>query len=795
MAEFESFARVPGFNPRAVVDTASRVRESTQRQLQQAQAFFNSNRIVDQQRIEDSRFVGQDLTALAPFAGSLAKYYEKLAKQEAKDIATGEQFAALFDPNFIVPEEAQTLLQGELQNSAIGEQANALEASGQEVAAEELRKSQNRIGAGVTNEKALLTDARSRYAADILELVNSDELQKLYKADPQGALELATKIWIRNNNLQYTTKANFVGLLGETIRNTNSYMAQNAVSERIKSEKTERLAENDRQAVNAVIGLTESNATNTFQTLSEAYYNDNNGIVTRGAANRRAAEQLLNAAALKGKDRLDIAAAALTKPDQANTSLADTYPTIYQGAVKAATQERERIKLQKRRDVMDNLGKSLLNVPFAERGPLIEGAIKELGSDVEGVIQLRSQFENLEATPETFAQEQKLIKDIAAGRTPTPEEIFQMQASGQITRRGAITALQDVNRRVGPAKEVKTAIRATAKQSFATELSNVTGIKIDPTTFNVLGLKREPNMILSPDKAKVITRSYLRDLDNHLRDVLYSLNYGEMSQGQITETLRKAEQQFRKDQMLTPGGAYYFEGLFKNGVFPDANNPDRTKIEKSLQRFGTVVPAANAPAPGRNDYRTNWNPDSGFAPLRGKYKPGDLLYSEDETKDLDANFADKGVSPELARFASEANTTPLAILNDHLNQYRMPVMERMEPQKANKLGGKSQYSISNPKFIEDAPKFVPAFWAAGFSYRGGLVAAAAMYGNSVATKTDYFREKDFVNELVSTLTPQELEMLQKPNLSYRQLVRIFKGIPPEQLMNVTARIRTLTEKP
>jgi len=70
-----------------------------------------------------------------------------------------------------------------------------------------------------------------------------------------------------------------------------------------------------------------------------------------------------------------------------------------------------------------------------------------------------------------------------------------------------------------------------------------------------------------------------------------------------------------------------------------------------------------------------------------------------------------------------------------------------------------------------------------------------MYGNSVATKTDYFREKDFVSELVGTLTPQELEMLQKPNLSYRQLVRIFKGIPPEQLMNVTARIKTLTENP
>ena len=143
-------------------------------------------------------------------------------------------------------------------------------------------------------------DARSRYASDIMQIVNGKELAQLYVADPNAALDIATKIWIKNNNLQYTTKANFVGILGETIRNTKTYMAQNQTAEVLKQQKEQTLAENDRNAFNATVGMTPANSSQKFNELSDQYLFQNNGIVTRSAANARAAEYIYKGAIERG---------------------------------------------------------------------------------------------------------------------------------------------------------------------------------------------------------------------------------------------------------------------------------------------------------------------------------------------------------------------------------------------------------------------------------------------------------------------------------------------------------------
>ena len=54
---------------------------------------------------------------------------------------------------------------------------------------------------------------------------------------------LSTKFFIERNGLQYTTKTNFVNILGDTIRNTiDGYMTTNAVTANIKAEQQENIA-------------------------------------------------------------------------------------------------------------------------------------------------------------------------------------------------------------------------------------------------------------------------------------------------------------------------------------------------------------------------------------------------------------------------------------------------------------------------------------------------------------------------------------------------------------------------
>ena len=268
MAEYQRYAQDPKFQVETPITRGDALAAKVQSDIQKQQQFYNSNRIADQQRIEASRFVGQDLQALAPFAQSITKLMEDVAKQSFKDIEIGEQYASIYNGDLGLTEEQQALILGQAENEHYGKTANELEAAGFINEAEKVRNTEMRLAKGVTNERALLYDARARYASDITRLVNSPELSQLYQADPAQALQIATKIWIENNKLQFTTKANFVGILGETIRNTNSYMATNATTELIKAQKEQTLAENDRQAYNSVNGITPNNAVDRFQAVS-----------------------------------------------------------------------------------------------------------------------------------------------------------------------------------------------------------------------------------------------------------------------------------------------------------------------------------------------------------------------------------------------------------------------------------------------------------------------------------------------------------------------------------------------
>jgi len=240
--------------------------------------------------------------------------------------------------------EIEAYNQAERDAATSGEVANKLEGEGRLAEAENYRTEYHR---GVANEKALLTSARSRFAADLTQMVNSTEeviyqgakikLNELYRISPADALRVATSRWVEKNKLQYTTKEAFVNILGPTIRETQAYMATNAVNETLRVEKAERLAEVSSTTYAMGQQVTDKDATDYYQQQAQILYDDNNGILTKDAANRKAATLMFQGAAAKSTDQLTIVgnASKVIGPDgkpQKGTDLKTSYPVEYKEA-------------------------------------------------------------------------------------------------------------------------------------------------------------------------------------------------------------------------------------------------------------------------------------------------------------------------------------------------------------------------------------------------------------------------------------------------------------------------------
>lgn len=784
MAEYQRYAQDPKFQVETPITRGDALAAKVQSDIQKQQQFYNSNRIADQQRIEASRFVGQDLQALAPFAQSITKLMEDVAKKSFKDIEIGEQYASIYNGDLGLTEEQQALILGQAENEHYGKTANELEAAGLINEAEKVRNTEMRLAKGVTNERALLYDARARYASDITRLVNSPELSQLYQADPAQALQIATKIWIENNKLQFTTKANFVGILGETIRNTNSYMATNATTELIKAQKEQTLAENDRQAYNSVNGITPTNAVARFQELSQSYLNDNNGIVTQAAANSRAAQNMINAAVAKSPEAVTIVLGAEIRPGEEKSSLGDTYPTMAKKAIDASQDETYKQMLLKRRTTIVNLGKALENAKTSlERQEAMNTALDSLGTDIEGRTQLQNKYADYISTDEQFDESRRILQELDEGRPLSPQQIAQKRANGEITAAQANTYITRLNQVTKSGQTAMANVRKESSTNFKVRLAQQVGFTPQPGGA-LAAIGTTP--IVSRDKVNQISRAYDIRLQSYLKRTLYDTNKlrydGTQSPAEQEAILQQASADFYKAQVLDPKGDFYFDGLFVGGEFdPDK---DYSGATAKMNTFGSSVSNRNAQAnklsSGQSDVSSDWNPRSNdFTTIGTKYKPGDVLYDKVSLQQTVRPFRTQGINNgRLVQFAQKEGITPLQLVNDSALYHDEPEIKQLSQADAVALMGPSPGNVETPRNKATTYKAIPAFLAAGFTPQGAAAAAAYLYQAGVRYKTDYLRTTDYVTEFINRVAGANLRLFTTPSVTQRQLVRsLNEGIP------------------
>ena len=220
MAQYESYALGPKFDPPTPVDNTTKARKQYQQELNQLQDFFNQNRVVDQQRIEDARFAGQDLKALAPFLKSAVEPTQAFLKKANEDKIIGQyvESAMREDPRVSAVED---------QTYEFGSQAQG----------------GSKLFDGIANEQAFLTDVAATLDSQVNGLLQSDymvnyngqQIPLFQLAQNPATAALATNFALqqvyKNRGVQFATKKGFVEILKPMHRQVLSNRTSNLITQ------------------------------------------------------------------------------------------------------------------------------------------------------------------------------------------------------------------------------------------------------------------------------------------------------------------------------------------------------------------------------------------------------------------------------------------------------------------------------------------------------------------------------------------------------------------------------------
>ena len=675
---YEKYQEAPSFNPMAIVETGQKAAKEAQQVVDVLRTYQGQIVQRDQNRVQDSANSQdvQALKSLGEFSKTAAGLAKTIGQQDAKNKEIGAQFDAIYNPTFS-PEEQAVYDAARAQQATAGEAANQLEASGDDIGAENLRQDMGKLSQGVADEKALLYRARQNYAGDVLQIVNGDDgLSQLFATDPGAAMEIATKIFIEENGLQYTSKNAFIDILGGTIRNVIQNTTTSQATALIKERKDERLAEQDAITSAEVSDfLTRDDVGNTvrYQELAEDYKNDNNGVLTQGAANRKAATTLLNSAANSGN--VDLVAAvgrALVRPDQAGTQISSTYPAEYAKALDLAEKARYDNQIARRRQIIMDLGQRLNQLDpddQAGRDQALADANAAYGDDWQGRIQFQNQYGVLQADPDQILTYNGLLEDIAGGQAYSPEAIRTLQAERQITQKQADSLISQSNKLVKRTMDLGKVYIDSGQDRITTKIRSVTGLTQDPSTYQFIpGTGPTP---ITAREATDISAAYKQDLSNYVRTWLEQANVGEMSPREKADLVQQKTDEFYQKEALDPSGKYYLGGLFTQTKKVDADSDEFNAIKADAKFFGRQPQRQTT---GVNDFSGDWKPSQGYMALKNEYQPGDIVYDFSESKGLSASVSEAGVPTDVGQLAQGLGVLPIDLLKDSVEGgYSLPL--------------------------------------------------------------------------------------------------------------------------
>ena len=778
MDSFQRFAPQARFQPRAVADVASALEAETQRRISDLQRQQGQEEQRAQNRIVDSQVPNRTMEALSQFSATASKFVEDYAKRTAKDIEVGAQFDSIYNPT-LSPAEQQILDGATVQQATAGQAANQLEAEGDVIGAENLRQDLNRVGQGVADERAKLIEARSAYPSEIQQIINSNQkLAELYNQNPMSALEIATKMFIENRGLQYTTKRNFVDVLGQTIRQTNSYMAQGQVSARIKEEKDVRKAELLNNVSYAGTIATTDTANIDFQMLTRQVLDDNNGILTQGGANRAVAKALLQGASTVSEDQINIIAGINVNPNQPNTTIGSTYSQDVQQA-RLDYQALKTKKDRARRDqVINDTLKAIQdpNMDPATRVQMVYDAaeVLEAAGDREGAFDLKQKAGLYAADPEATANFVTLQQRVAEGSfTPTNDYLNQQVASGQLTQTAANSIRVQRDKRFETITDESKVTQQVTNAFVNSQLKTVIGAQFDPTTgeFNLLS-GYQP---LDKGTVKALSQDYKGQLKAHMERFVLTLN-PDMEPDAYRRALSEEANRFYEEQTQKPSGEFWMGGLFTQQERVKEGTPEAEAIRQAGRKYGSRG-AAPQTVSGK-DLSLDFDPSVGVTPqFKAKFSRGDAIYTQGEVEQINgAVGAGLGFPSDFVTTARRLDMTPLELLNSHMVRYGYPTQSSI-PEDKFEIPDLTGSRPGTSSYRTTAIVGMNALMGQGFSPQAAAVMAAYLYVRSGEGRNHTLNlgngTHTFDTGFTEGFDDKELEVFKNPTATFRQILKLI----------------------
>lgn len=730
MAEFQRFAEDPSYRPLAAITRGDAAAAKAQKDIQQMQSFFNNNRTIDQQRIEDARFAGQNWKALAELLPSAAKLYEQIETQTARDKAIGEQWAIdVAPPQQQQEAESEIAAQAEVENATVKGIASQLDP----VTAAKLEMTSRQIGRGFNGEKGVLTKAKSTLPGyytsyvnrsdvfvdtplgqmSIVEAYNSTDINAV-----QAALQAARWAFISENKLQNATKTNFVGILSDTIKSTEGYMLTNALTKNINQASADQKASYEglayAQGRNGFKNLAE--VQESFSSLSDQLYFAPNANLTRREANRAIVVSLATGMAMRG----DYDGAARLKKvqtisGQEGTELGYTFSKEIDEAIAVAKATAQKNITAEGQIIERNMRIALERLPenatFKQRQAEIDKAVtqaKAIG-DFATVDRINGDRAVLVLSNNVASNDSKLLSQIQSDILPNRNTLEQQYRSGKISKNAYDQATKAIEQREALASPQVKPVYKRWSDELKGQLDAKLGIKRDPLGF--FQLPKKFAGLISQSQLSGYYASYERDI-NLVAQQSLARSEG-MTPDQRSAQLDKDLTQWYKDQVLTNGGKYHNGGFLGD---PDASNAKKAKrYQKYWQRWDDPAFRARPTSfpqqlSGLWEYGTTIPDDIKYAANTQR----DFIISYDDLVDSKENWEAGLSDTNLQLAAADLGMSPYELLNDQLGVYEET---KVKPKASADTLAKSE---SNPN------AGIHAFEQVGFPTKGASYLAAAV---------------------------------------------------------------------
>ena len=555
MSEYQRAALDPTYAPLTSIDNWSKLKEFNAQKDSEMRDYITQRRQNEQYRIEDTKFVGQDLEALSQFSATALKFAEEKFKQGFKDQETNAWVDDVLDnplPDPTQPVTTESMAEdsaiaaGNNANSQVGPAVAELNKAGRPILAATLAQS-NKIGRGVTNERVLLQDSKGYLMSRVPAILNdANEMVDLGDGQgPQSITKLAldpansytlTKYAIRKalleRKLQFTTKRNFKEILGGTIENLVSNYSSNLVTKAIKGQQDDdklTLTQNATAWGFASRGKTKDELQLAFDSVLQNSQSLNTGM-TQGQQNQMVITSMI---AGLGKDGKAIAQLALVDIKKGAT-VGQTFPTLIEQSIQNAN------KLQKAEDtaLADEIGKKgydKLQQLRAEGASIeeLKRASLELqtqmgGYDLTTAQAYGNRYDALIINPiqETVFKDART--QIYGGKNYSE---VQLQSMGlEIAQINNLMSIQSDTQTINKISSVTSTLDSTLKGSVFLGA----GIKVDPTTQYVISQNW-----LDSSVATNALNAFSQARQKHLREFATSLR-GLPEQEQIDKLTAEA---------------------------------------------------------------------------------------------------------------------------------------------------------------------------------------------------------------------------------------------------------------